>query len=160
VENTSKPKQVRRSLRNLLIEPFKQVRFGLYILAITLSFLVICSLILVNSFIEQYRHVLTIFNVVDPRLRWEFIADEIFYANIFRLVVCFSIFALVLFSTVFKLTHRFYGPIVALKRTLVELNNGNYATRVRLRKKDELQEIASGLNTLAESLERKKKEQK
>jgi signal transduction histidine kinase len=125
-------------------------------LAITLSFLAITGLILINSFFEQYRHVLKIFNVVDPHLRWEFIADEIFYANITRLIICFAIFLIILFTTIFRLTHRFYGPIIAINRFISELKKGNYSARITLRQKDELQDVAKHLNELAESLGQKK----
>ena len=155
VENSSTPKQTRRSIQNLLIEPFKQVRFGLYMLAITVVFLAITVLILVNSFLEQYQHVLSIFNVVDPKLRWEYLTDNVFYSSVWRLVICFVVFLLVLFSTILRLTHRFYGPIVAINRFIGELKKGHYSARLVLRKKDELKGIAAHLNQLAEILEQK-----
>jgi len=155
VENSFSGKQARRSLQNLLIEPFKQVRFGLYVLAITICFLLISTILMINSFFEQYNHVLSIFNVVDPHLRWEFITDSVFHENIFRLFLCFSIFVIILFSTVIKLTHRFYGPIISINRFTEELKRGNYSARIYLRKKDELQDLAKHLNELAEVLEKK-----
>lgn len=143
-------------MQNLLLEPFKQVRFGLYILGITLFFLGISSLILVNSFLEQYRHVLAIFKVVDPHLRWEFIADDVFYSSIGQMGICFAVFILILFFVIFKLTHRYYGPIVAIKRFTHELKRGNYTARIQLRKNDELKDLALELNQLAQILESKK----
>ncbi len=158
MENTSRPHQKkRRSVRNLLIEPFKQVRFGLYMLAINIIFLCASGLILLRSFFEQYDHVLSIFHVVDPKMRWEFIADEVFYTNVTRLLICIFIFTLVFFATILKLTHSYYGPIVALNRYILELKNGNFSLRIKLRKGDELQGIANNLNELAETLEKRKK---
>lgn len=145
-----------RTRSKVLLEPFKQVRFGIYILAISLSFLLLCGLILANALVEQYRHVLNIFNVVEPQLRWSFMADDIFYTNLIRLIICFVIFGIVIISTVTKLTHRFYGPIVAINRLINELKKGNYSARVTLRRKDELQSIAKHLNELAERLEKHK----
>ncbi|MBI2603507.1 MAG: hypothetical protein HYW48_10685 [Deltaproteobacteria bacterium] len=145
----------RRTLTSLIIEPFKQIKFGLYMLGITIAFLVVSAILFVNSFLEQYRHVLSIFNVVDPNLRWDFITDEIFYTNLVRLLVCFVIFMFVLFFTIFRLTHRYYGPLVAIRRFLAELKNGNYSARVTVRKKDELQDLVETLNELAVELEKK-----
>ncbi len=156
MKNSKQAKQSRRSLHKLLIAPFKQVRFGLYILLITVSFLFLTGLILINSFLEQYQHVLGIFNVVDPHLRWELIADDIFYTNLTRLIVCLGIFVLVIFSTVIRLTHRFYGPILSINRFAEDLKRGNYSARIKLRRRDELQDVAKKLNELAEILEKKK----
>ncbi len=146
----------RRSLRNLLIEPFKQVKFGLYMLVLNLAFLAASAFILVKSFFEQYDHVLSIFQVVDPKMRWSFIADEVFYSNVYRLLLCIFLFSLIFFFTVLKLTHSYYGPLIALNRFIDELKEGNFSSRVKLRKSDELQTIASNLNELAESLQKRK----
>jgi signal transduction histidine kinase len=156
VKNSFPEKPKKRSLKNLLIEPMKQVRFGIYMLVITISYSLITNILLVGSFYEQYRHVMAIFNVVDPHLRWELISDEVFYSNITRLAVCFVLFLIVLFTAIIKLTHRFYGPIVAIRKFIRELKEGNYSSRITLRRRDELQDIAKELNSLAEALEKRK----
>lgn len=141
-----------RSIRTLLIKPFQQVRFGIYILATTIVFLAVTAALFIHTFNEQYRHVLGVFHVVDPQLRWEFITDQVFYANLTRLVVLFLVFVIVMFFTVFKLTHRYYGPLVAINRYLDKLNAGEYNTSLALRRSDEFHDIAAKLNRLASRL--------
>lgn len=153
MKHSTIPNQNRRSMFNLVIEPFKQIKFGLYMVAITIPFLIASGYILVNSFFEQYQHVLTIFNVVDPRMQWSTIADDIFYSNIIKLGICFIVFIFVLFFTIFKVTHRYYGPLVAINRFLKEIEAGNYSARAKIRENDDLQDLVKNLNHLAQILE-------
>lgn len=61
----------------------------------------------------------------------------------------------VCFAFVIVLTHRFFGPMVAVHRHLNELERGNYSSRIQLRKNDELKDLADHLNNLAATLEKK-----
>lgn len=144
-----------RVLKSIIIEPFRQFKFGVYVIGICLAFIGAAGYLFVNSFIEQYKHVLGLFNVVDPSAKWSFIIDDIFYSNLIKLSICFALFLIIMFYTVFKLTHRYYGPLVSILRFLKELQAGNYTARIKLRKKDELQELADNLNLLAETLQKK-----
>jgi HAMP domain-containing protein len=54
------------------------------------------------------------------------------------------------------LSHRIFGPSVPIRRMIRELNEGNYSTRISLRKYDEFKELAADLNQLAETLEKHK----
>ena len=149
-------KNQRRQIKNYLIEPFKQIRFGLYILALCMVFLCLSWWLFISSFIDQYEHVLEIFNVVDSKLRWEFISNDIFYTNMIRLFIFFTSFIAIFFATILKLTHRFYGLLVSIDRFLDQLISGNYSARVSIRKKDELQKLVKKLNQLAEAIEKRK----
>ena len=99
---------------------------------------------------------MSLFNVVDPHLRWELVSDEVFYNSIFKMAVCFFIFLIVMFATILRLTHRIYGPLVSIKRFLNELKRGNFSARVNIRKDDDLQDLVKDLNELAESLDKRK----
>ena len=50
--------------------------------------------------------------------------------------------------------HRMIGPIVAFRRHIEALKNGDYRSRVRLRKGDAFQDMLNDLNELAALLER------
>lgn len=63
-----------------------------------------------------------------------------------------SIFAV--FAYVISLGHRFFGPIVPLSSHIDKLISGDYSARVKLRKGDELHELADKLNKLAAILEK------
>ncbi len=58
-------------------------------------------------------------------------------------------------------THRFAGPMFVIHRLLDELIAGNYtAEEIKLRKKDEMQELALKVNTLRKTLAEKYPDQK
>lgn len=153
--NSNTPKKG-RSFSGLFIEPFRQFRFGLYIIGITVVFIGIAGWLFVSSFVQQYQHVMELFNIVDPELRRELVLDDVFYTNAIRLGVFFVAFLAVMFYTIFKLTHRYYGPLVAIKRFLSRLEGGDYSARVKIRKGDELQDLATHLNQVAARLEDQK----
>lgn len=50
------------------------------------------------------------------------------------------------------LSHRIAGPIYRLKHALAELIAGNFGTKIRLRKWDDLQELAEQVDVLSEDL--------
>jgi len=52
------------------------------------------------------------------------------------------------------LTHRMAGPLFRLEQTAKEMIRGNFAIRIRLRKKDELHELAGLVNEALDSLDR------
>lgn len=51
------------------------------------------------------------------------------------------------------LTHRLAGPLYGLEQTAKELVGGNLSLRIRLRKGDQLQELAEVANEALENLE-------
>lgn len=141
-----------RTLKTTLIEPFRQVRFGLYIIGISLSFAVLCGALFFHSFYQQYKHVMGIFNVVDPNLQWELITNDVFYANAIRLGILLAGYLGIVLLVTFRLTHRYYGPLVSIERFVDGITAGDYSQRVTIRKKDELERLTSKLNKMAESL--------
>ena len=54
-------------------------------------------------------------------------------------------------------SHRVFGPLVAIRRHIEKLTEGDYSSRVQLRSADEFQNLAEDLNRLAEALEAKVK---
>ena len=144
-----------RKLRNTLIEPFKQFKIGVYIVVTTFIFIVCAGYLFMSSFWQQYQHVMSIFEVVDPNLQWEVITNDVFFTNIIKVSALFLLFMLITMAMVFKLTHRYYGPLVSIEKFVDQVASGDYGSRVSLRKKDELQRLATKLNTMAEHLEQR-----
>ena len=73
------------------------------------------------------------------------------------LVVSLSIvvaYASVVVGICLAATHRLLGPIVALRRHLANVKNGDYASRVHLRAGHPLSGVAEDLNELSEILKR------
>ena len=144
-----------RSLRNLLVEPFKQIHFGLYMIGFGVVFSGVVLSIFLHSFANQYEQLMSIFNVVDPNLKWEVILNDVFYDSILKISLAFFLLAFIGFLLVLRLTHRYYGPLVSIERFVDLLEGGDYKARIKLRKKDELRSLVSKLNKMAESLEKK-----
>ena len=144
-----------RSTKALIIEPFKQVKLGLYVLAVSLAFVIMTALIFLNAFSEQYRHVMEIFQVVDPKLQWEVVTNDVFFTNVVRILALLAAFIIVMMVVVFRVTHKYYGPLVAIEKFVDGIAEGEYSRRVVIRKGDELQDLVRRLNSMAEKLEKR-----
>lgn len=151
-QNNNRPK---RNFKSTLVEPFKQIQFGLYIITISVAFVVASGFLFVVAFNEQYQHVMGIFNIVDPNLKWELVTNEVFFINAVRLGVLLVGYVGIMFGIVFWLTHRYYGPLVSIERFVESIGAGQYNKRVFIRKKDELQRLTAKLNAMAEILEKR-----
>jgi len=144
-----------RTFSSIVIEPFKQMKFGIYVIAVSVVFVTLAAGLFVLAFSEQYQHVMGIFSVVDPTMRWELITNDVFYQNAWRLGLLMVGYIGTLFTIVFRLTHRYYGPLVSIERFVGEVSRGEYDKRVTIRNRDELQRLAAKLNAMAETLEKK-----
>lgn len=147
--------RTRRNLKSTVIEPFKQIKFGLYVIGLSVGFVGLCGFMFVNAFTEQYQHVMGIFNVVDPNLKWELVTNDVFYTNAMRIGALFFAYIVTLFGVCFRLTHRYYGPLVSIERFVDQISRGEYKRRCKIREKDELHTLVNKLNTMAEQIERR-----
>lgn len=50
------------------------------------------------------------------------------------------------------ISHRIAGPLYRLEKDIAEVNKGNLAVEIRVRKKDELQDLAKSLNQMLQSI--------
>ena len=144
----------RRSLQQLLIEPFKQVKYGLYFIALSfVSFLIIGYTFWASS-LKQYNQLMELFNVVGDE-KWNVLLNDVFVENMFMMAGVFVVLSLATIAVSIWLTHRVYGPQVALQRFVKEVRSGNYSARIFLRKSDEFHDLADALNTMAEALDKR-----
>ena len=150
--NRSRP---RRTLRSLIIEPFRQVKLGIYVIAISCAFVVVASLLFVSAFVDQYRQLMEIFKIVDPQYKWELVTNDVFKWNATCIAGLFLAFIGILFGVVLRMTHRIYGPLVSIERFVGEMSNGNYGKRIVIRSGDELQRLVHRLNDMAKKLEQR-----
>ena len=144
-----------RLFSSILIDPFRQIKFGLYMMALSIAFVLASMVIFGIAFREQYQHVLEIFSIIDHQRQWDTVVNTVFITNLVRLVVFFGIFLAAMFLVVFRLTHRYYGPLVSIERFLDEIIEGRYGARIAIRSRDELQLLANKLNQLAVVLEQR-----
>lgn len=82
------------------------------------------------------------------------VTDSIFSNVLIVLALGVVLGVLAIFIWV-RMNHRFFGPLVPISRHIDDLCAGNYTSRLKLRKDDEWQELADGLNKLAGTLESK-----
>jgi len=148
--------RAKRDVRSTLIEPFKQIKFGLYVIALSVIFVTITSGMFIYAFKDQYQHVMSIFNITDTASQMELVTNDIFYRNARMIGGFFIFFILFELWIVFRLTHRYYGPLVSIERFVEQITQGDYSKRVLIRKKDELHRLVDKLNLMADTLEKRK----
>lgn len=142
-ENPVPPK---RSLRSLLVRPNRQLKLVVASLGVAMlamagltGFLVLKVDDLITKLEPSSPEIAAyVQNTLSPALTVVLLGQVLVWAG--------SIFIGVLVS------HRVYGPLIPIVRHIRKLAEGDYASRVRLRKGDELEEVAGALNELAEKL--------
>lgn len=145
----------RRTFRAFLIEPFKQIKFGLYVAAVCLFYVVLIACVFVYAFYKQYEQLAEIFGVAE---RLEILNNKVFWINGAIMGVILLAFVATLLWVVVRRTHRMYGPMVNIIGFVEKLRAGDFSARVRLRKGDDFHDVAAKLNELAETLEKADKE--
>ncbi|MCY4443971.1 MAG: hypothetical protein OXC44_04125 [Proteobacteria bacterium] len=144
-----------RSLKSTLIDPFAQVKLGLYVIIITIVFMGLAFWLFHQAQSKQYQHVQEIFSVTAPDDQRALTNNDIYNENLTNISILFSFYIIILFSVIFRLTHKYYGPLISIKRFTECIIEGKYYSRVSVRKRDELNELATRLNTMATTLEDK-----
>ncbi len=131
----------RRRLRNLLINPERQVHYGAVFLAAAIGVHAVAtiSMFLLYSAWKS--------NALD-------LTETSMYLLIFGMVVVYMLVFGFAFILGLVISHRIYGPLVNFDRHLGEIKNGNFASRIVLRKNDDikLKQMAETLNDLADRL--------
>lgn len=143
----------RRTFRAYLVEPFKQIRFGLHVVFVSLLFSALFAYFFLRAFLEQHQQVFEWFNVIDAESRTAMLDNEVFIRNGYIGAVIIIAFVLSTLYVVVRRTHRMYGPIISMMRFVAELKKGNYAVRINIRERDDFHNFVAELNALAESLQ-------
>ncbi len=142
-----------RGLFSSIVEPFRQLRFGVYAILLSVLFLLAAGWIFYTAFMDQYQQVMGLFNVVDEDVQWELVTNDIFKKHVWRVAGLFLVYLVALCWILFKISHRVYGPLISVERFVEELAAGHYQKRLKIRQKDDLQRLTEKLNSLASSLE-------
>ena len=139
----------RSRIRSYLIEPFKQIRFGLHVVGVCFTFLVVLGWMYANAFYEQYEQVFELFQVAEKQ---DLVNNSVFIKNGTIIGSTLTMFALAIMFVVIRRTHKMYGPMVSIMRFVGELSKGHFAVRINVREKDDFQQLVGSLNNLAEYL--------
>lgn len=142
----------RRTFRAYLVEPFKQIRFGLHVVFVSLSFSAIFAYVFVQAFQEQYQHVFELYNAAEMA---DLFKTDVFERNRDKLAISIIAFVVTTLYVVIRRTHRMYGPMISMMRFVSELKKGNYAVRIHVRERDDFHNFVSELNALAVELQKK-----
>jgi signal transduction histidine kinase len=145
-----------RRRTKLLLEPALQLKLPLTLLIVTLLF---ATFQIAHSY---YAFGQIFDDVFREAGKPEFLEDVIReQSSTFIEVSAEVALAYLLVVAVLSATyvHRMIGPIVAFRRHIEALKNGDYQSRVRLRKGDAFSVMLTDLNELAELLERDEKKQ-
>ncbi len=143
-----------RKVKNFVIAPNKQFRLafvmvsaGLFIFLAFFGF----ELWMMSSIVQS----LSPLAPPDSGLH-EALANSLWWSWAAFYLVAFIFGVAVLVGTL-VVSHRYFGPVVALRRHISAILNGEYDHRTHLRKSDELKELAADLNQLSEHFETRAK---
>lgn len=142
----------RRSVKNVLVSPKQQLRYSFVLVigsCLTLA-------LFIGALIYQINQTITTLGIA-YRLDAE-VVDAIQKSLNSALWMAMILAALTILSSLVlsvRLSHKIYGPVVAIKRYLTTLGGGDYKARLTLRQGDDLLDLRDALNQLAESLEKR-----
>ncbi len=145
----------RRKPWNLLLRPSLQLKLPLYMLLLTLAFV---STLAFHSYLTFGRvFEVAIQETLQPEFYRHVIAAQTrdFGVTLAALAFGYSVVVLVLCVA---WAHRMIGPEIPIRRHIEALKNGDYGSRIHLRKQDAFGDVAEDLNELAAILEEGPKE--
>jgi hypothetical protein len=142
----------RRSLSAYLVEPFKQIRFGLHVVSLCMVFVTLLAYLYTMAFREQYEQVVDFFKVAESE---DLVNNDVFMKNGYIIGATLILFVLSMMFLVVRRTHKMYGPMISIMRFVSELSRGNYGVRIHIRQKDDFQNLVTKLNELASILHSK-----
>ncbi len=129
----------------ILVEPYKQLRFGITFLVINLVFSTLL-LTIFGYYVWDIYDTVSVYFELDGKenlLMLSKLAMPLAFATV--LVILFIITTLVASA---RYTHQIYGPLVSIRRFLDDLNEGKVPSKINLRATDQLQDLATTLNQL------------
>jgi HAMP domain-containing protein len=141
-----------RKARNLLLQPVLQLKLALYVLLLSLTFVLITALF-GKLYFEQ-----TFITLFENTTQAEYIQAVITrQINSFKSLslLLLAVYAVLMVVLAAVYTHRMIGPTLPIMRHVKALNDGFYSHRVKLRRYDCFQDLANELNALAETLEKR-----
>ncbi len=142
----------RRSVKNIIVSPRQQLRYSFVLVigsCVTLALFVGVLIFQINQTITTlgvaYNLDAEVIEAIQNSLN-----SALWMAMILAALSILSSLALSV-----RLSHKVYGPVVAIKRYLETLMAGNYQARLSLRQGDDLLDLRDALNQLAETLEKR-----
>ena len=137
----------RGGVKSKLVEPYVQVRLGLMFVIVNLLFSVMIFSVMGWYVYDVFTALTTYFKLSGQESAFAIDKLQVPLAIVTVLVVGFVVTT---FYVAVHYTHQIYGPMVNINRFLDEMLEGKQPSALKLRDGDQLQELASKLNQLAE----------
>lgn len=143
----------RRTFYGIFVKPHKQLKFAF--IYITGGILVLYGLMmLVLSLVaKNYNELVRVYSLPEDAGLAVF---ESLQAARYSITAVTLVLVVAAMWAGIKISHHVFGPFVAFARQLEQIRNGNYSSRITLRKGDQFHDFKDQLNDLAASLEKKK----
>ncbi len=140
----------RRQIRNFLLNPRVQYRYGLYFFAVAGIAAAVTQMLLIYAF-QRIMGQAMLNTSIDPLELAVAVGQPLRSLEIW-MALLFPLLAVVCGAFAIWLTHRFVGPQVAIRRHIDRLKAGDYGQTCTFRPDDELKGVALALNELTEAL--------
>jgi hypothetical protein len=137
----------RGGVRSKLVEPYFQIKLGLMFVIVNLIFSVLIAGLTWWVLSDVFVAVKTYFELTGQDAA---LTVGKFSTPMMMIAVAVLAFIGATFYVAVHYTHKIYGPLVSINRFVDELVEGKTPSRLALRDGDELQDLASKLNILAE----------
>jgi hypothetical protein len=129
----------------VLIEPYKQLRFGIMFLLINLVFSALILLVFgyfISDIYQAQKFYFQFDEAQGAQVLGKLMVPVFFGAGLLVVFICVTLMASA------RYTHQFYGPLVSIRRFLDDLTQGKTPTPIKLRASDQLQDLVEQLNRL------------
>lgn len=140
-----------RRLENFVINR-QQVRWLLLIAGVSAICYFVLATVVAASFYKQIAYASQDFEVQPIFTQKLYVLMQ---SSILALTVTALILTVVTTLAAMILSHRFFGPLVPIKRFINSVKDGDYSVRLSLRNADELHDLAQDLNEMAIALEKR-----
>jgi methyl-accepting chemotaxis protein len=145
------PLLFQRKWRGVFIEPFIQIKMGVYVLLLSFLYTSTLALFIWDIYEEQFFRFEETFLGENAEFLFQESGQLTFITLLGILVVLFIVF---LILAIARRTHRMFGPMVAVDRFIDTITQGDYSQRIQTREGDDFKDLADSLNRMAESFEK------
>ncbi len=139
-----------RRFRNYLLQPFLQVKIGLYTIFLSIAFVGALLSIISYRLGDLFTLLLEMSDVKAEVLQ---AFNKLMQGILIEIGLSAIVYLILTIATSIFLTHRLVGPTIAFRRQIQLLKDHKFDSRVTLRAGDAFSEVADALNNLAEHLE-------
>lgn len=146
--------KISRSVKNYALQPYLQIKLGLYSVILSVIFAAVITAILYFNLGKLSEIILELTGVPDE-------VRDLFqqYVNpaIYQILATIAVYVVANIAIAILFTHRLIGPTIAFRRHVKMISEGKYQHRTILRKGDSFTELADDLNRLSSQFEKNSK---